>query len=203
MTEHERDALDRPIPPEVADNLQTAFGLDARPATLADWTRRTASRLDAIDWTFTPADLCRAESGSVRVTIDGETMTYRCIFDAFLLPHLTDVGMPLQVAAETPVHATTVSVRLGSEAVSTDPASAVMSLGTTAAVLPPQDDTSLDLAYASFCPYINPFEDVAEYERWAASTPEARTMQVPLTAGVALAGALLDPSDEDGVSHHG
>lgn len=195
MTDDHPSILDRTIPADVAERLQTAFGLEARPDTLGEWTDRTARRLNAADWTLTPADLCRVEEGAVRAVAGNEEFAFRCIFDAFLLPHLHRPETRIDVRAETPVHSRPIALTIDRGSATADPTEAVMSIGTTAAVLPPEAGSSFELAYASFCPYINPFVDVAEYERWAATTPEARTMSVPLESGPAIAAGLVDGVD--------
>jgi hypothetical protein len=52
---------DYDIPPELADKIRIAFGLDESPATLGDWVDATAHLLDDADITVGFEDMCPVE----------------------------------------------------------------------------------------------------------------------------------------------
>lgn len=193
------------MPAAVAARLQRAFGLEGRPDTLGAWAEAMADRLDASDHQFGVDDLCLATDGDVRVRYDGRERYVRCVMDAFVIPFVVDGVDRVDVTATTPVEAASLRFGVDRQGIDLETSTAMLSIGTTAAVVPAEASTGLGVSYAAFCPYINPFVDGAEYERWTATTPEARTMAVPLALGVDLARTLLgvDSTGPQGGPDHG
>lgn len=199
------DALDsfadRPLTPEIADNLQALFGTDERPETFGAWTDAVAAAFGD-DWPPAVADLCHDDEGRHRAetgagTEDGsgteseagaESETYRfvCVLDAVMLPFLTDESVT--VYSEGPETGETVTSEVAQAGIETDPEDAVLSFG----VAPVSRETELTpgLTYESLCPYVHAFPDETAYERWAAGI-DAPTMALPLSEGFGLVRALV------------
>jgi alkylmercury lyase len=169
------DYRDIPIPPDLGARLQAVFALERTPATLGDLAARPRG----------PADAARVErlfsDGPSRhaVRLADATRYTHCVLDALLLPLLT--GAPVAVRSEIPLGGA-VSLEVTPDGVAADAPDAVVSFGVARAGEGEVRQTA--------CPFINIFPSRAAYERWAAATPEAVTMALPLAEAFAFARAL-------------
>lgn len=181
---------DREMPADVAERFEIALGLAETPRTLGDWLEATVTRLSAAGVTLGVDQLCLTDASPHRAEIDGETRYFACVLDTLVLPFVLDEPGPVAVRTRSPVTGDPIDVDVTRQGVAA-PADAVMSFGVAADVPPPDErDGVLAFGTAVFCPYINAFATEREYEAWAAETPEAVTMALPLAEGFALAERL-------------
>lgn len=176
---------DRPLPPEIADNLQSLFGTDDHPETLSAWADMLAAAFGE-DWPPAVADLCHDEEGRHRAETEGETYRFVCVLDAVMLPFLTD-NSAVTVHSGGPETGQTVVSHVSQSGIETDPEEAVLSFGV--APVAPETEPTPRLTYESLCPYVHAFPEESAYERWAEET-DAPTIGLPLSEGFGLARAL-------------
>jgi hypothetical protein len=174
------------LPPAVAEQLQTAFGLPESPTTLGEWVTITSDVADEIGLTNMDA-LCADETSRHQATIESETQHFYCVLDALVVPLLLDIDEPISIRSESPVSGTVVELQAGRDTFTVEPTDAVMSFGAAADVdAPATDESDLSLAHEGFCPYANAFPTETEYEEWATQT-EAITTAFPIEVGYQLA----------------
>lgn len=190
--DHETAVANREISPRVAASFQQVFGLDDRPETLGEWAEATASTLDDADVTLGVEEMCLTDESPHEARVGDEVEHFACVLDTLLLPFLRDEPGAVEVRSRSPVSEAVVEATVSAEDISVSPDGAVMSFGVTADPDPPAaaTDALYEYGYANFCPYIRAFADEAEYEEWAADTPDAATMALPLTEGFELARRL-------------
>lgn len=180
------------IPPDVAEQLQTAFALPRPPTTLGEWVTVTSAVAEEIGLTVSMNTLCTAETSRHQAKIEGETQHFYCVLDALVVPFLLDIDEPISIRSESPVSETIVEIRAGQDTLTVDPADAVMSFGTATDLdAPTTEEFDLSLAHERFCPYANAFPTEAEYDEWAAQT-DAITTAFPIEVGYQLARHVPD-----------
>ena len=180
------------LPPEVAEQLQAAFGLPESPTTLGEWVTITSEVADEIGLTVEMDALCTAERSRHRATIEGETRHFHCVLDALVVPFVLEADEPIPIRSESPVSGTVVEIQAGRDTLTVEPQDAVMSFGAATDVdAPATDEFDLSLAHERFCPYANAFPTETEYEEWAVRT-DAITTAFPIEIGYQLARHVPD-----------
>lgn len=180
------------LPPTVAEQLQTAFGLPGPPRTLEEWVTGTFAVADETELTVSMDTLCTADRSRHRASIDGDTHYFHCVLDALVVPFLLDLDEPVLIRSESPASRTTVEIHAGQDTLAVEPADAVMSFGVATGLdAPSPEEFDLSLAHERFCPYANAFPTETEYERWAART-DAVTTAFPIEVGHQLARQIPD-----------
>ncbi len=177
-----------PLPAALAERLRAVFTLERTPATLADLLARACGPAAAacVERLFSDRPSRHA------VHLAGTTHYTHCVLDALMLPLLT--GTPVTVRSESPLSGA-VSLEVTPDAVTADAPDAVVSFGVARA--------GAGEVRQTVCPFINIFPSRGAYERWAAATPEAVTMALPLAEAFAFASALaggggaLPPEGQD------
>ena len=192
MDDHVPITLDeQDVPPDLADTIQTAFGLDEPPATLGDWVTATSRLLNDSDVSVGVEDMCTAEESRHVARIDGDRQHFHCVLDTLLVPFLVPGESPVNVRSRSPVSDEEVELTVSRAGVEVTPTDAVLSFGFADGVqVPDPTDIEPALAYQWVCPYINAFPSRAEYDQWARETTEASTMALPFPVGLELAGTL-------------
>lgn len=189
---HSRTSTDIELPPDVAEQLRTAFGLPDSPRTLEEWVASTSAVADETGLTVSMDTLCTAEQSRHRATIDGDTHHFHCVLDALVVPFVLGLDEPVLIRSDSPVSETTVEIHAGQDTLAVEPADAVMSFGVATGLdAPSPDEFDLSLAHERFCPYANAFPTEAEYERWAGRT-DAVTTAFPIEVGHQLARHIPD-----------
>lgn len=180
------------LPPEVAGQLQTAFGLPQPPTTLEEWVTITSAVADELGLTVSMDTLCTTEHSRHRATIDGDTHHFHCVLDALVVPFVIETDEPVSIRSESPVSETIVEIRAGRDAFTVEPVDAVMSFGVATGLdAPDTDEFDLSLAHERFCPYANAFPSETEYGKWAAQI-DAVTTVFPIEVGYQLARHVPD-----------
>lgn len=180
------------IPPRVAEQLQTAFGLPQSPTTLKEWVTITSAVADELGLTVSMDTLCTTERSRHQATIDGDTHHFHCVLDALVVPFVIEADEPIIIRSESPVSETIVGIRAGWDTLTVEPTDAVMSFGVATDLdVPDSDEFDLSLAHERFCPYANAFPTEAEYDEWAAQT-DAITTAFPIEVGYQLARHIPD-----------
>ncbi len=199
---HDTDSTalaDQHLPPNLADAIATAFGLDEPPATLDDWVAAASRFLDDSGLSVGVEDLCITEESRHVARVDGDDRQFHCVLDTLILPFLAPDESPVHVRSRSPVSDDVVELAVSRDAVEVTPTGAVMSFGFADGLdVPDPGDVDPALAYESVCPYINAFPSRAEYDRWARETPAASTMALPFDAGLELADALAERPEYGG-----
>lgn len=187
--------MDREIPPDVADTFRVALGLDEPPKTIGEWAAATTRLFGDVGITVGLEDMCTTDTSKHEARFNNEVRHFHCVLDTLLVPFVLDEPTTVDIRSRSPVSGAIIELSVTREDISVDPESAVMSFGVAADVGPPDDlEASPALAYERFCPYINAFIDETEYGEWAAATPEAVTMGLPLTDGFVIAQTLTNHS---------
>jgi len=101
--------------------------------------------------------------------------------DAIMLPAIT--GQPVELRSECPHCGELVEVRVADGRVSSSHTPAVMSFG-----LMREGDGPVQVIG---CPVINLFPSAEHCQAWAAATPQAETVMLPLAAAFAMASDLV------------
>lgn len=180
------------IPATVGKKLQVAHRLDDRPQTLTEWGQAIGDIVRREDIDVGLSALCTTDTSPHKARFDGTTQHFVCVQDAFIVPYVVDNTETVEITTESPVRGEQIDVTVAGDAVETDPAGAVMSVGVETDVSePPADTDSPAIAYGSICPYGHAFVDREEYEQWA-ETVDAVTMVAPLEEAVQLARAIGD-----------
>lgn len=172
-TAHTNDYTGIRVAPELAERLRVIFGLERAPATLGDLA---AAYGPGGEVQVREEDLYSDGPSRHAVRLGGGERHTHCVMDALMVPAMT--GEAVEVRSEGPL-GDTVGLRLTPEGVETDSPDAVVSFGVAR-----RDQGAVQ---QTACPYINVFPSPEAYERWAAATPEAITMALPLGAAAALA----------------
>jgi alkylmercury lyase len=159
------------IPADVGDRLRAVFGLEHTPATLGDVVAGLRHESTVPDM----RELCCAGRSRHEARIGEETYYTHCVMDALMLPFVR--GGTAAIRSESPVGGV-IGMTVTSEAVETDVPAAVVSFGAAR--------TDQGAVQQTACPYINAFPSRADYDRWAAATPDAVTMAVPLADAFAF-----------------
>lgn len=164
---------DTKLPPDLGQRLRTLLELETAPATLRGLIAGLAAR------SFVPSEdqLCATAASRHGLRTATRVVPMNCVMDALLLPLLnSEEG---DISSASPTSGSVVTARVTPDAIEFEPPGAVISFG-----------AARDLALSgndALCPYINAFPSAAEYEAWAAATPEAITVMVPLTQAYSLA----------------
>ncbi len=166
-------SADMKLPTELGQRLRALLELEAAPATLRGLMAGLAARL------FVPSEeqLCATAASRHSLRIATRTISMNCVMDALLLPLLN--GEEGHISSESPVSGSVVTARVTPDAIEFEPPGAVISFGAAR-------DPALSGSDA-LCTYINAFLSATEYEVWAAATPEAMTVMVPLAQAYAVA----------------
>lgn len=180
-------ALDRELPPRLAERLAVAYDVDGPAETVGDFVRVVEATVSEYDGDIEDA-LCSADESRHRIDIDGETRYYHCVVDPLVLQALRDE--PATVRSS--IRSDEVVFEID-DAVAVSPADAVLSFGIAEEVerggcLDPEQ------AYRQICAYVNAFPSTEAYEEWAGDVP-AVTTAVPVEIGVAFARALAGEFD--------
>lgn len=196
MSANDEGFFDRELPPELADRF-ARVGLAAAPTTFGEWIALAGSSLASADVSLGLDAMCTTDRDRHEATIEGETRYFHCVLDTLLLPFVVDG--PVTVRSESPSSGEVVEIRVSRDGVTVSPEDAVMSFG-IAADVDERADHAVDseLAYETFCPYVNAFASRQEYEAWADATGDAVTVGLTMAEGFALARALgseLSPPD--------
>ncbi len=165
------------VPPTLGQRLHDVFGLESVPRRLEDLVglfSRTGTEIDQADL-WAPAPTLHAVQTAAR---SGYT---NCAMDAIMLPAIT--GEPVELRSECPHCGEAIEVRVADGHVFSSHPSAVMSFG-----LMRDGDGPVQ---AISCPVINLFPSAEHYRAWAAATPQAETVTLPLAAGFAMASDLV------------
>ncbi|QIO22351.1 organomercurial lyase [Haloarcula sp. JP-L23] len=190
----ELDLDDFALPPAVAANLGTLFGSDP-PETAAEWVAEMRAVKRALDGRNPTADdLCTTDDGRHAFVGADHRQEYVCVLDPLVVPFLRDE--PGTIRSTTPERGETVEIGIAPDGIARSHADAVVSLGVSDHVDPDTDPT-LERIYRQVCGYVHVFADEQEYEAWADDV-DAATTSVPVSTGVALAGALATTLFETG-----
>ncbi|MBX0321718.1 alkylmercury lyase family protein [Halomicroarcula sp. F13] len=183
---HELDLDDFALPPDVAANLGTLFGTDPLE-TAGEWVGEMRAVKQARDGRLpTAEDLCTTDDGRHAFVGSDHRQEYVCVLDPLVVPFLRDE--PGTVRSTTPVWEETVEIGVAPDGVARSHADAVVSIGVSDHV-DPEADPTLERIYRQVCGYVHVFADDGEYEVWADDV-DAATTSVPVSTGIALAGAL-------------
>ena len=182
----------RPIPDEMGELIATAYGMASTPVTLGDWVEglQTWARENDL-WPPSFDDLCHADDSSHVLELDGETHHFHCVLDPLMAPGLLD---PEEIVVHTasPLEGAEVEIRIANSKIEMVPSTAVLSLGASRSIERlGGDEFAPEIAYEQLCAYANAFPNRTTYDAWAAETPEAATMAIPLLEGVELARAIV------------
>lgn len=185
--------LDQRLPDALRTALGRFFGVESVD-TLADWAEQIRRLIgsESVD----SEHLCHAgEETAHWGAVDGERYYFRCFYDAVILAALEN--RPVDIRTLSPDGAVVEARAVGSEALSSAPATAIFSLGIALdARERSSDPPTLQDGYAVICPYVTAFPDRDAYEAWAADVPAA-TVATPLSDATAFARALTTEGDDD------
>jgi alkylmercury lyase len=171
-----------PVPDDLRACLGKVLGLQRAPVTLGDVVDRMRAREALVE-----SDLCCSGPSHHLVRMRGGQSRYtHCIIDALLLPILEDT--PAEIESESPLGGV-IRMTVTPDGVHCNNPEVVVSFGVARASRGPVQQMA--------CPYINAFPSRAEYERWAAVTPEAITMALPLADAFAFARHLATHGNRD------
>ena len=162
----------RLIPAELGNRLRRLYGLPRAPGTLGELVTlcHAAPR---------PESLYSTAGSRHRVRIGETERQTHCVLDALMLPFLT--GSQVDTESMSP-DGDRVQIRMSRGGIEVHPAAAVMSFGV--------GDAESGSVLEALCPFVNAFPSQEAYERWAAATPGAATMALPLMEAIAFAEAL-------------
>ncbi|MBP1985778.1 organomercurial lyase [Halolamina salifodinae] len=160
--------------------------LDRDLATLEEWV----AALRAANGGVIDAEmLCHADEQTPHwAVLDGETYHFQCFYDAVALARLRD-GV-VDIGTESP-SGDVVGARSTGHDIDPTPSTAVVSFGIETGAATAGDKPTAREAYGAICPYVKAFPDRGAYQSWADAV-NAETVAMPLTAGVPIAGRLVD-----------
>ncbi len=165
------------VRPALGRRLQYVFGLELAPRRLGDLVGLFGRTGKGVD----PADLwAPAPTAHAVETADRSGYT-NCAMDAIMLPGL--IGGPVEVRSRCPHCGELIEVRVVDGRLLSSHPTAVMSFG-----LGREGEGPVQ---AVVCPFINLFPSEDHYEAWAAATPQAETLAMPLAAGFAMGSDLV------------
>lgn len=164
---------DTKLPPDLGQRLRTLLELETAPATLRALIAGLAAR------SFVPSQdqLCATAASRHSLRTATRAVPMNCVMDALLLPLLN--SQEADITSASPRSGSLVTARITPEAIEFEPPGAVISFGAAR-------DPTLS-GNDALCPYINAFPSAAEYQAWAAATPAAITVMLPLTQAYTLA----------------
>lgn len=181
-------ALDRELPPRLAERLAVAYDVDGPAETVGDFVRVVEATVSEYDG-LTEDALCSADESRHRIDIGGETRYYHCVVDPLVLQALRDE--PATVRSS--IRGEEVVFEIADGEVGVSPADAVLSFG-IAEDVERGDCLDPERAYGQICAYVNAFPSAEAYEEWA-SDVSAVTAAVSVETGVAFARALAGEFD--------
>lgn len=181
------------IPEELGDLYRVAYGMETRPETLGEWIdgfRASAKRTEL--WPPSLDDLCLTSSSRHLLHTDEETHAFHCVLDVLMAPPLLDGSGPYEVESTTPDGDATITAELSETHIDVTPGEAVVSLG-AAESMGEQLNSGFDpgVVYGQLCAYVNAFPTREDYEAWAAETPEALTMAIPMDHAFEMASGMV------------
>lgn len=165
------------VRPTLGHRLHDVYGLESVPHRLGDLVAlfgRMGTEIDQADL-WAPAPTLHAVQTAAR---SGYT---NCAMDAIMLPAIT--GEPVELRSKCPHCGELVEVRVADGHVFSSHPTAVISFGLMREGAGP--------VQAIGCPVINLFPSAEHYRAWAAATPQAETVMLPLAAGFAMASDLV------------
>lgn len=180
---------DREIPSAVAERLQIVLRLNEPPATL-DVVADTVSHIfEAAGTSVEFEELCLTGSSRHEARVGDDVHHFRCVLDTLLLPFVLEEPTEFDIRSRSPVSDAVIEMTVGREGISVEPETAVISFGVAADVEPPDSAKEVvsGYGYETFCPYVNAFSSETEYDEWAAETPNAATMMLPVLDAFAFA----------------
>ena len=174
------------LPPDVAANLGTLFGSDP-PETAAEWVAEMRTAKRARDGRHpTAEDLCTTDDGRHAFVGSDHRQEYVCVLDPLIVPFLRDESGT--VRSTTPERGETVEIGVAPDGIVRSHEDAVVSIGVSDHV-DAETDPTVEAVYRQVCGYVHVFADGEEYEAWADDV-DAATTSVPVSTGIAMAGAL-------------
>jgi len=183
------DGVDVELGDPFRSHVADAFGFDAEPATFRElWQRMMNTFATALDRPVSAADLCTTDASPHRAVIDGESQSFRCVTDAFILAGLR--GGDATVRTVSPLDGTDLAVEFDATRAATTPDGAVLSVGVERTAKTPNAPVTPERMYGQFCPYSKAFASREEYERWADTHPEVATEVLPLDRALTLLARL-------------
>lgn len=178
------------LPEELGSDLGRFLGAES-VTTLGEWAAAVRHHLDGD--AITIDELCVTDDETDHWgVVDGEKYYFACFYDAVILAAL--VENPVDIRTKSPNGVTIEARATGTGELTVTPDDAVFSFGIDEDVpRPSTDGPRLETGYAAICPYVNAFENVVAYDRWARSV-HAETVGMPLDGATELAAALVGSS---------
>lgn len=143
--DHPVSLKEHDVPPDLAETVETAFGLDDSPGTLDDLVTVMTRFIDKSNRTVGVDDLCTASESRHVARFDGTSRYFHCVLDTLLLPFLRPEATPVEVRSRIPQvdsdhDADTVELTVSREDVLVRPPTTVMSVGLAGGLGPSRFD---------------------------------------------------------------